>query len=76
MNGIRQKLGALTLLFFIATGCGTAQQANGQSMPSKKAMSLFNEGLKQQGYGEYDKAIEYFNQAIKKEPNYIDAYDA
>ncbi|MFB1003081.1 MAG: OmpA family protein [Bacteroidia bacterium] len=76
MNGIRQKLGVLTVLFFIATGCGTTQQAKGQSMPSKKAISLFNEGLKQQGYGEYDKAISYFNQAIKKEPGYIDAFDA
>ena len=66
MNGIRQKLGVLTVLFFIATGCGTTQQAKGQSMPSKKAISLFNEGLKQQGYGEYDKAISYFNQAIKR----------
>lgn len=76
MNGIKQKLGVLFLLFAIVTGCGTTQQANGQGTPSKKAVSLFNSGLKQQGYGEYDKAISFFKQAIKKEPGYIDAYDA
>lgn len=76
MNGIRQKMGVLISLFIIATGCGTTQQANGQAVPSKKAIGLFNEGLKNQGYGEYNKAISYFKQAIKKEPGYLDAYDA
>lgn len=76
MNEIKQKLGVLLLLFIMTTGCGTTQLANGQGAPSKKALSLFNAGLKQQGYGEYDKAISFFKQAIKKEEGYIDAYDA
>ena len=43
---------------------------------SKKAITLFNKGLKHQGYGEYSEAIACFKQAVKKEPGFVDAYDA
>jgi len=76
MNVIRQKLGVLVVLFFFSIGCGTMQQANGQGTISKKAIGLFNKGLQQQSFGEYNNAISLFKQALKKEPGYLDAYDA
>jgi outer membrane protein OmpA-like peptidoglycan-associated protein len=76
MIGIKQKLGLLLVLFIMASSCGTTQQANGQNVVSKKVQGLFNEGLKKQSYGDYDEAIKYFKQAIKKEPGYTDAHDA
>ena len=76
MIGIKQKLGLLLVIFIMASSCGTTQQANGQNVVSKKVQGLFNEGLKKQSYGDYDEAIKYFKQAIKKEPGYTDAHDA
>lgn len=76
MKGINQKLCILGGLFFIVTSCGTTQVANGQVQFSKKALAYFSEGLQQQSFGEYDKAISLFKKAINKEPYYTDAYDA
>lgn len=76
MNGIKQKLGVLVVLFFILSSCGTTQIAIGQAQFSKKAIVYFSEGLQQQSFGEYDKAISLFKKAINKEPYYTDAYDA
>ena len=56
--------------------CSTSKNANGQQSVSKKAQSLFNEGLKFQSYGEYEQAINLFKQSIKKAPKFLNAYDA
>ena len=63
----------LTLLF---VSCASTQTAQGQTDIPKKAIELFNKGLAQQSYGEYEEAISLFNQALKKAPHYIDALDA
>lgn len=64
------------LTSIIFTSCATIKNAEGQQKISKKAESLFNEGLIMQGYGEYEEAIELFKQSIKKAPIFINAYDA
>jgi outer membrane protein OmpA-like peptidoglycan-associated protein len=62
-----------TLIFF---SCALTETVQGQSDIPKKAIDLFNKGLAQQSYGEYEEAISLFNQALKKAPHYIDALDA
>lgn len=63
-----------TVVFFAS--CASIQFAEGQQKVSKKAQSLFDEGLKMKAYGEYTQAISYFKQALKKDPLFINAYDA
>ncbi len=41
---------------------------------SKKAQKLFQAGVEKLKNGEWDKAMEYFNKAVEKSPDYIDAH--
>ena len=71
-----QALNYFLLIWLLIVSCSTSKNANGQQSVSKKAQSLFNEGLKFQSYGEYEQAINLFKQSIKKAPNFLNAYDA
>ena len=44
------------IVCIIFASCATTKNAEGQKKVPKKAQSLFNEGLKMQGYGEYQEA--------------------
>lgn len=78
MNMINNNkaLNYFLLIWLLIVSCSTSKNANGQQSVSKKAQSLFNEGLKFQGYGEYEQAINLFKQSIKKAPKFLNAYDA
>lgn len=78
MNMINNNkaLNYFLLIWLLIVSCSTSKNANGQQSVSKKAQSLFNEGLKFQSYGEYDQAINLFKQSIKKAPKFLNAYDA
>lgn len=78
MNMINNNkaLNYFLLIWLLIVSCSTSKNANGQQSVSKKAQSLFNEGLKFQGYGEYKQAINLFKQSIKKAPKFLNAYDA
>ena len=78
MNMINNNkaLNYFLLIWLLIVSCSTSKNANGQQSVSKKAQSLFNEGLKFQSYGEYEQAINLFKQSIKKAPNFLNAYDA
>lgn len=78
MNMINNKwtFNCFVIVCIIFASCATTKNAEGQQKVPKKAQSLFNEGLKMQGYGEYQEAIELFKQSIKKAPGFINAYDA
>jgi outer membrane protein OmpA-like peptidoglycan-associated protein/tetratricopeptide (TPR) repeat protein len=45
-----------------------------QSKINKKAVEAYNKGLEKAGDGKFKDAIESFGEAIRREPNYIDAY--
>lgn len=75
MNEIKHSISILLFVFTLMS-CGTIPVANGQDDINKKALALFNKGYYEQGDGAYDEAIKYFKQAIKKQPSFIDAYDA
>ena len=75
INNIRTLNYSFIVWIFIVS-CSTIKNAEGQQGISKKAQSLFNEGLKLQGYGEYEQAINLFQQSLKKSPGFINAYDA
>lgn len=78
MNMINNNkaLNYFLLIWLLIVSCSTSKNANGQQSVSKKAQSLFNEGLKFQSYGEYEQAINLFKQSIKKAPKFLNAYDA
>ena len=78
MNMINNNkaLNYFLLIWLLIVSCSTFKNANGQQSVSKKAQSLFNEGLKFQSYGEYEQAINLFKQSIKKAPKFLNAYDA
>ena len=76
MIEIKRKVGIWTVSCLLLAACGTANTVNGQGSIPKKAQVFFNKGLQKQGYGEYNEAITLFQQAIKKAPEFIDAYDA
>jgi outer membrane protein OmpA-like peptidoglycan-associated protein len=76
MKEIRQNITVLLVGLVLLAACGGTKQVNGQNGVPKKAQVLFNKGLDQSRYGEYDAAIVLFKQAIKKAPGFIDAYDA
>ena len=78
MNMINNNkaLNYFLLIWLLIVSCSTSKNANGQQSVSKKAQSLFNEGLKFQSYGEYVQAINLFKQSIKKAPKFLNAYDA
>ncbi|PCJ67241.1 MAG: hypothetical protein COA58_02685 [Bacteroidetes bacterium] len=76
MKEIKGNIAVLLLSLVLFAACGGTRQASGQNAVSKKAQTLFNKGLQQQGYGEYNEAISLFKQAIKKAPGFLDAYDA
>jgi len=78
MNMINNKwtFNCFVIVCIIFASCATTKNAEGQQKVPKKAQSLFNEGLKMQGYGEYQEAIELFKQSIKKAPGFINANDA
>jgi tetratricopeptide (TPR) repeat protein len=76
MNEIRKNIGILAIALILFIACGTSQLANGQTELPKKTQSIFNKGLQAQNYQDYDKAIDYFKQVIKRAPGYLDAYDA
>lgn len=78
MNMINNNktLNYFLLIWLLIVSCSTYKNANGQQSVSKKAQSLFNEGLKFQSYGEYVQAINLFKQSIKKAPKFLNAYDA
>lgn len=62
---------------FLMLACAETKVVNGQSSDvPKKAQKLFNDGYNAYKYGEFESAIGYFEEAIRKYPNYIDAYDA
>jgi outer membrane protein OmpA-like peptidoglycan-associated protein len=71
-----KALNYFLLIWLLIVSCSTSKNANGQQSVSKKAQSLFNEGLKFQSYGEYEQAINLFKQSIKKAPKFLNAYDA
>jgi outer membrane protein OmpA-like peptidoglycan-associated protein len=71
-----KTLNYFLLIWLLIVSCSTSKNANGQQSVSKKAQSLFNEGLKFQSYGEYVQAINLFKQSIKKAPKFLNAYDA
>ncbi len=76
MNGIKISAYVICLLIFTLHSCVSIPNALGQERITKKAQSLFDEGLKYQGYGEYKQAILLFQEAIKKAPGFLNAYDA
>lgn len=78
MNMINNNkaLNYFLLIWLLIVSCSTSKNVNGQQSVSKKAQSLFNEGLKFQSYGEYEQAINLFKQSIKKAPKFLNAYDA
>ncbi|MFY0643355.1 MAG: PD40 domain-containing protein [Bacteroidia bacterium] len=68
---------SLPLCFFLVlAACAQHKTVNGQSKVPVKAQKLFTEAYNAFQYGEYSKAEELFLQALKKAPNYVDAYDA
>jgi outer membrane protein OmpA-like peptidoglycan-associated protein len=71
-----KALNYFLLIWLLIVSCSTSKNVNGQQSVSKKAQSLFNEGLKFQSYGEYEQAINLFKQSIKKAPKFLNAYDA
>ncbi|MDB4107912.1 OmpA family protein [Bacteroidia bacterium] len=76
MTKIKKTLSSLLIFAVFISACSSTRTAVGQTEVSKKAQGLFEKGLQQQSYGEYTEAISLFSQAIKKAPNYADAYDA
>jgi len=76
MNEIRKNIGILAIALILFTACGTAQLANAQTELPKRTQSIFNKGLQAQNYEDYDKAIDYFKQVIKRSLGYLAAYDA
>ena len=76
MIEIKRRIELWIIGCLLLAACSTVNTVNGQTDIPKKAQVAFNKGLQQQGYGEYNEAIDLFKQAIKKAPEFIDAYDA
>ena len=76
MIEIKNKVWLFCVLTLLFVSCASTQTAQGQTDIPKKAIELFNKGLAQQSYGEYEEAISLFNQALKKAHHYMDALDA
>jgi len=76
MIEIKRRIEIWIIGCLLLAACSTVNTVNGQTDIPKKAQVAFNKGLQQQGYGEYNEAIDLFKQAIKKAPEFIDAYDA
>jgi outer membrane protein OmpA-like peptidoglycan-associated protein/tetratricopeptide (TPR) repeat protein len=63
---------AISLCFLLLTF--SAQAQIDQSKFNKKAIEAYNKGLEKAQDGKYKDAIESLQEAIRREPNYIDAY--
>src|SRR6516162_7513679 len=58
----------------IISGCSTVIQA-GQGSPKQLATAFNNRGVVYKFKGEYDRALEDYNQAILRNPSYANAYN-
>ena len=76
MIEIRRRIELWIIGCLLLAACSTVNTVNGQTDIPYKAQVAFNKGLQQQGYSEYNEAIDLFKHAIKKAPEFIDAYDA
>ncbi len=67
----------LYIIFFILYSIFSISSAYAQYDPSKvnkKAVEAYNKGLEKAQSGKYNDAIESFEEAIKREPKYVEAY--
>ncbi|MCC6721156.1 MAG: PD40 domain-containing protein [Bacteroidia bacterium] len=71
---IKNKLLLILLLLINIFNCVSQPLPDGKSK-NRKATELFDKAMGQYDLLEYEKAIDYLKQAIKKDPEYIDAYD-
>ncbi|MFT3948469.1 MAG: OmpA family protein [Agriterribacter sp.] len=60
-------------LLFCSVSIAVAQQYDAEKI-NKKAITQYNLGLDRAQNGDYDKALEFINNAIQIDPKYLDAY--
>ena len=76
-----KKLFTFFILFILASSCSVAQK---WSIKDKKAIKMFEKGIQaareapydEYGRFDYSKALEIFEKAIEREPNFLEAYEA
>src|ERR1700739_1500897 len=72
ISGLRPLLAAIPAIISIA-GCTTPTQSGRQS-PSNRAVVFYDSGDVYQIKGDYDRAIEEYDQAIRLRPDYANAF--